>query len=269
MKNKSKNISESFEEYASRIKSIKTEQTSQIAAHAKSPLMPARQASTMSYGIDPQFQQLFTPRTQALLENFTGIEQKKILKFWYDITTCFGQGRVRQEFGDEPDRKLMSFAASLDMHSYKRLVDNIAERLAKGQEWPPSISVFETLTRTPTDKEILEARTNILTLKKPLSRVEQYISKRKSAKLRTLSEKYMVHEFKTLYLEAFEDVIIYDRDTYLDEKENEISHITNHIVKTEIDIKIDNMIKNKEMEKSTLGKRLDKLNELRKEKMKK
>lgn len=265
-------LSESFEEYLTRA-NVKNKLKQALVKNKTHSLDTLKRESTMSQEIKQNTEimnndlSLFSPRTQTLLKHFSGIEQRRILKFWHDMITCFGQGKIRQEFGDEPNRQLMIFGASLDGHSHQRLINNLEERLRKGQEWPPSIAVFETLTRTPTDKEILEARTNILTLKRPISRVEQYIGKRKSAKLRTLSEKYIEKDFKTLYLEAFEEVILCDRDTFLDKQEAEIVHATKNIEKTKLDIQIDEMIESGYKPIGQLGKRLDKLNKLRKEGM--
>ncbi|ATF09135.1 hypothetical protein [Candidatus Enterovibrio altilux] len=259
-------LSETFEAYCLRTQKMANSVVPSVNGAGSSMV------NNVSTGIQSRFnsfntynnESIFSQRTQRLLENFTGFEQKKILKFWYDIITFFGRGRVRYDFGDEPDRHLMSFAASLNEHSYARLINNLEERLKKGQEWPPSIAVFGALTRTPTDREILDARTNILTLGQPISRVEKYIAKRKSAKLRTLSEKFITQEFKILYVEAFEEVIINNRDKVLDKHEETIQTATAVAPKTKIDMKIDEMITNGLKPKGKIGEHLESINQLRK-----
>ncbi|MGF1738589.1 hypothetical protein [Photobacterium satsumensis] len=280
-----KNISETHAEYWNRIKSeLKApKQPDKSAAPTTSTPVPAQRqpaapavrgtapapasqpddASAVGFSADGQGVSGFTPKTQVMLDKYNGTSQKKIMQFWYDMNMNFGQSKVRQEFGDEPGERLMQFAASLDRNSYRRLKDNLDERLKKGQEWPPSFAVFKALKDTPTDREILEARTNILTLKKPVSRVEIYISKRKSAKLRTLSEKYIAEEFRTLYLEAFEEVEIYDRDIKLDERESAISEVTNNIPKSEMDKGIDDRVAHGYKLPGKLGETFDRIQSLR------
>ncbi|MGR5143649.1 hypothetical protein ACQKPX_18505 [Photobacterium sp. DNB23_23_1] len=280
-----KNISETHAEYWNRIKSeLKApkqsgkSETSALSApvpaqREREPAAPAVRATApvpqpddtgaISFSAEGQAVSGFSPKTQVMLDKYTGTSQKKIMQFWYDMNMNFGQSKVRQEFGDEPGERLMQFAASLDRNSYRRLKDNLDERLKKGQEWPPSFAVFKALKDTPTDREILEARTNILTLKKPVSRVEIYISKRKSAKLRTLSEKYIAEEFRTLYLEAFEEVEIYDRDIKLDERESAISEVTNNIPKSETDKDIDDRIAHGYKLPGKLGETFDRIQSLR------
>lgn len=245
--------SESCDEYLARIK----------ATYA--PSVPRSNAAKGPEQLE-QGGAIFSARTQELLTRFNGFEQKKVLKLWYDLTACFGQGRIRQEFGDEPDRHLIRLAIMLDENSHRRLMDNLNERLRKGQEWPPSIAMLEALSRTPTDKEILEARTNILTLKKPISRIEKYISKRKSAKLKTLSEKYITQEFKTLYLEAFEEVVFNDKDKLLDEEEKLIADATTLLPRTKFDTQLDDLIAQGYKPNNALNQRLMKLDALRKKK---
>ncbi|PSU31312.1 hypothetical protein [Photobacterium lutimaris] len=280
-----KNISETHAEYWNRIKSeLKApKQSDKSVTSASSASVPAQRqpaapairatvpapapqpddTSAISFSAESQGVSGFSPKTQVMLDKYNGTSQKKIMQFWYDMNMNFGQSKVRQEFGDEPGERLMQFAASLDRNSYRRLKDNLDERLKKGQEWPPSFAVFKALKDTPTDREILEARTNILTLKKPVSRVEIYISKRKSAKLRTLSEKHIAAEFRTLYLEAFEEVEIYDRDIKLDERESAISEVTNNIPKSEMDKDIDDRIAHGYKLPGKLGDTFDRIQSLR------
>ena len=280
-----KNISETHAEYWNRIKNElktptapekKTTSTSAPSVPAQSqPAAPAvrssapvaspqqDEAGAIGFTSGSQEASGFSSKTQMMLDKYNGTSQKKIMQFWYDMNMNFGQSKVRQEFGDEPGERLMQFAASLDRNSYRRLKDNLDERLKKGQEWPPSFAVFKALKDTPTDREILEARTNILTLKKPVSRVEIYISKRKSAKLRTLSEKYIAEEFRTLYLEAFEEVEIYDRDIKLDERESAISEVTNNIPKSDMDKDIDNRVAHGYKLPGKLGETFDRIQSLR------
>ncbi|MBM7038568.1 hypothetical protein [Vibrio ulleungensis] len=208
-------------------------------------------------------QKLFSAKTQLLLEQFSGVEQKKILKFWYEMTISFGS-KFRYEFGDEPDRHVMKFAAALNEQSYQRLKDNLDERLKKGQEWPPTVAALEALKDTPTDREILEARTNILTLKNPKSRVEKYIIDRKSAKLRTLSDMHIAKEFKTLYLEAFEEVLLHDFDTILDHQEQNNHSVVAKIEPTDLDRKIDSLAEQGYRPSGSLGERLERIEQLRK-----
>lgn len=278
-----KNISETHAEYWNRIKSELKAPKQPDKSAAPTPPAPAKSkpaapavrattpaatsqpgdASAVGFSAEGQGISGFSPKTQVMLDKYTGTSQKKIMQFWYDMNMNFGQSKVRQEFGDEPGERLMQFAASLDRNSYRRLKDNLDERLKKGQEWPPSFAVFKALKDTPTDREILEARTNILTLKKPVSRVENYISKRKSAKLRTLSEKHIAAEFRTLYLEAFEEVEIYDRDIKLDERESAISEVTNNIPKSETDKDIDDRIAHGYKLPGKLGETFDRIQSLR------
>ena len=276
-----KNISETHAEYWSRIKNeLKTAKPSEKSA-TPAPSVPAQSqpaapavrssapatkpddSGAIGFSVEGESASGFSPKTQMMLDKYTGTSQKKIMQFWYDMNMNFGQSKVRQEFGDEPGERLMQFAASLDRNSYRRLKDNLDERLKKGQEWPPSFAVFKALKDTPTDREILEARTNILTLKKPLSRVEIYISKRKSAKLRTLSEKYIAEEFRTLYLEAFEEVEIYDRDIKLDERESAISEVTSNIPKSDMDKDIDERVAHGYKLPGKLGETFDRIQSLR------
>lgn len=268
-----KNMSESFESYLTRVKAktgsspaTQKHQAPVISNQGQSPTTQASgQALSSDFSLSDSDLKLFSPKTQALMANFKGVEQKKILKFWYEMTLSFGQGKIRQEFGDEPDRHIMMFAASLTENSYNRLKDNLEERLKKGQEWPPSFAVFKTLKDTPTDREVLEARTNILTLKQPVSRVEIYIKQRKSAKLRTLSEKYIVEEFRTLYLEAFEEVILYDQDKTLNAQESEVQNAMGDGVKNKTDKRIDDMVASDYKLTGSLGGIMENIEKLRKQ----
>lgn len=265
--NKPKGVSESFDHYLSRVKQKASDPSQPSAAKPSQSRAPAKHKSeaSVSAQVDLTASELkiFSAKTQTLLSNFSGLEQKKILKFWYEMTLNFGQGKVRQEFGDEPDRHLMIFAASLDESGYRRLTDNLEERLKKGREWPPSFAVFKALKDTPTDREILEARTNILTLKKPLSRVETYISQRKSAKLKSLSERYMAEDFRTLYLEAFEEVILYNQDQTLNERENVVQNAMDNIKKTPTDQRIDELVASKYKLPGKLGEMVESIHQLR------
>ncbi len=227
--------------------------------------MPAQQSSeSRQVASSAPEQKLFSAKTQLLLEQFSGIEQKKILKFWYEMTISFGS-KFRYEFGDEPDRHVMKFAALLTEQSYQRLKDNLDERLKKGQEWPPTVAALEALKDTPTDREILEARTNILTLKKPQSRVEKYIVARKSAKLRTLSDMHIAKEFKTLYLEAFEEVMLHDFDTILDHQEQSNHNALAQFEPTDLDRKIDDLAEQGYQPSGNIGERLARIAKLRAE----
>ncbi|WP_407330745.1 hypothetical protein [Enterovibrio sp. 27052020O] len=267
-----KNMTESFEDYLRRAGDARAAALSQEAKQASMPSKRVESGRSVSAGqssgTNTPFTMpanIFSANTLGKMESFSGNEQKKILKFWYDMTACFGRGRIRQEFGDEPDNHLMRFAASLTADSYTRLKDNLEERLRKGQEWPPSIAVFESLTRTPTDKEILEARTNILTIGQPSSRVEKYIKSRKSAKLRTLSERNIAYEFRTLYIEAFEEVMLFDRDKLLDEQEAGIVDASANPERSRIDKIIDKCVEDGLTPQGPLGERLKQLNALRKQ----
>ncbi len=206
---------------------------------------------------------LFSPEMQAEFELYTGGEQRKIVTFWYELIKCYGQGKVRQEFGDEPSRHMMRFAAGIEKESYHRLMDNLKERILKGHEWPPSsIVILEKLSITPTDKEILEARTNLITIGKPITRVENYIHKRKQAKLKTLSERYMVNEFRILYLEAFQEVIFQNLDVTFDEKESQVVEATLGCVRSKHDRDIDEKLKRGYKPQGLLGERLARLSAL-------
>lgn len=227
--------------------------------------MPSQPNTSNDVSATGSEQKLFSAKTQLLLEQFSGLEQKKILKFWYEMTISFGS-KFRYEFGDEPDRHVMKFAASLNEQSYQRLKDNLDERLKKGQEWPPTVAALEALKDTPTDREILEARTNILTLKTPKSRVEKYIIARKSAKLRTLSDMHIAKEFKTLYLEAFEEVLLHDFDTILDHQEQNNESVVAKVEPTEMDKKVENLAQQGYQPGGSLGERLERIAQLRREK---
>ncbi len=206
---------------------------------------------------------LFSPEMQAEFERYTGGQQRKIVSFWYELIKCYGQGKVRQEFGDEPSRHMMRFAAEIEQESYHRLMNNLKERILKGHEWPPSsIVILEKLSITPTDNEILEARTNLITIGKPLTRVETYIHKRKQAKLRTLSEQYMVNEFRILYLEAFQEVIFQNLDLTFDEKESQVLEATLGCIRSKHDRHIDAKLKGGYKPQGLLGERLARLSSL-------
>ncbi len=272
---KPQHIGDSFDSYLQKKqhqKQANSQAPSSYSKQARSVSLPvyeqsqlASQTSSLKQsgsGLTSDEKKMFSHKTQLLLEQFSGVEQKKILKFWYEMTISFGS-KFRYEYGDEPNRHVMKFASQLDEFSYQRLKDNLDERLKKGQEWPPTVAALETLKDSPTDREILEARTNILTLKQPQSRVEKYLVRRKSAKLRTLSDQYLAKEFKTLYLEAFEEVVLHDYDVILDEKEHSNDNAKAQIQLTELDHKIATMAEQGIKPSGSLGERLARIEKLR------
>lgn len=103
-----KNMSESFESYLTRVKAktgsspaTQKHQAPIISNQGQSPTTQASgQALSSDFSLSDSDLKLFSPKTQALMANFKGVEQKKILKFWYEMTLSFGQGKIRQEFGD-------------------------------------------------------------------------------------------------------------------------------------------------------------------------
>ncbi|WP_375751753.1 hypothetical protein [Vibrio sp. HN007] len=162
----------------------------------------------------------FTDRTIERLSGFNNEQQIKIHRLWQEMMDLFSKPKIRQEFGDEPDMRFMTFASDLTKEQYERLMNNIYERLASGNEWPPAMKLLEMLIDTPTKAEIIKARQHLLVEGKPVNRVEKFIHKRRSGAIRNLSERYLEVEFASLYREAFTEVMINNLDIILDEKES-------------------------------------------------
>ncbi|TFH92167.1 hypothetical protein [Vibrio ouci] len=187
------------------------------------------------------FKALFSPKTEALLNNFSN-EQKLIIgKVWRDLLDLFGKGKLRQEFGDEPGSRFMLFATSLNSESYLRLIKNLTERLNDDKDWPPSLEKFNQLKDLPSEIEVQDARRRLLVEDIKLAdcnRVEAYIKKHKKTHLRALSERNLEIEFKRLYNNSFREVL-YDIDIAKDKQKEEVAKIVTQEARTAYDEKRD------------------------------
>ncbi|MDG3084616.1 hypothetical protein P7F88_00300 [Vibrio hannami] len=257
---------EDFSEYLQRRgKELKENQKSNMVANVSKPSSPQsyRPAEINPKTNAPKAQ--FTDRTVERLSGFSNEQQVKIHRLWQEMMDLFSKPKVRQEFGDEPDMRFMSFASELTKEQYERLMNNIYERLASGNEWPPAMKLLEMLIDTPTKSEIIKARQRLLVEDKPINRVEKFIKKRRSGAIRNLSERYLEVEFAALYREAFTEVMINNLDVILDEKESLVQVNINS--QPDIETPIDKMRNDFDLSslksQGKVGEKLDKiLNEI-------
>ncbi len=247
-KNKPRDIvelaKEDFQAYLARTsRDSKTALTTQGQAPAK----PQYHAPTKGKPpvVNPEtnsIKALFSPKTEALLNNFNEEDRLLIGKVWRDLLDLFGKGKLRQEFGDEPSSRFMLFATSLTQDSYTRLIDNLTERLNEDKDWPPSLERFKQLKDLPSELEVQNARRRLLVESIKLedcNRVEAYIKKHKKSHLRALSEKNLEAEFRRLYHSSFREVI-YNIDIAKDKQKEEVAQIVSLEHKTQHDINRDN-----------------------------
>ena len=209
------------------------------------------------------FKALFSPKTESLLNNFTDEQKRLIGKVWRDMLDLFGNGKLRQEFGDEPSSRFMVFATSLTQESYTRLINNLTERLNEDKDWPPSLERFKQLKDLPSELEVQDARRRLLIESiriEDCNRVEAYIKKHKKMHIRALSERNLEIEFKRLYQSSFRDVL-FDIDITKDKQQEEVSKIINQEHRTSNDVERDayQLTEEKLNRMGTVGDRLKRI----------
>ncbi|WP_373433515.1 hypothetical protein ACEO96_14925 [Vibrio anguillarum] len=203
----------------------------------------------------------FSSDLTQILSRYNGEQQRRIMGFFDKMLENFSN-QFTYLYGSEPDQEFAQFAADLELDELERIVQHLRERLLAGKEWPPALAMLKMLKDLPLNKEILEARHNILILKKPKSRVEKYIMQRKSSKIRSLSERHLAEEFKMLYISAFEEVQR-DYDLVL-EKQQEVSNVAVHSIEpTEIDKEIERRVREGITPNGKVGDMLNRINGLR------
>lgn len=181
-----------------------------------------------------------------------------ILQVWNMLMQAF-DSKLSYFFGDEPDARLMKFAASLTPAAYKRLEANLLERLDEDKEWPPSLIRLQQLANSPTKESTYNASMKLFhhpVPKKELDRVELYIKNYKMHEVRKLPERNFDSEFRRKYTLWFREVMLDDMDIKLEEKRNEInSYLENTEIK-ETDKLVNEKISNGDAFKNKFGSRI-------------
>lgn len=204
----------------------------------------------------------FSPTLLNTLNRYNGDQKRRIMWFFGEMVKNFST-QFTHIYGSEPDEDFAKFAADLEMKDFDRIVQHLRERLVAGKEWPPVPALLKIFKDLPLNEEILEARHNILVLKKPQNRTEKYIMKRKSSKIRSLSERNIAEEFRALYITAYEEVQR-DLDLILDVQQEKSNVALLSIQPTDIDKEVDRRVNAGIVPKGKIGERLSRIEKLRK-----
>lgn len=242
-----KDIGETFEEHLARKSKV------------------AKKISNTTHGVTKQRESgsenrgFLSPQVEQNLERYQDKQQKaQILQVWSMLMQAFGS-KFTYFFGDEPDSRFMSFAASLSHDGYKRLEANLYERLDENQEWPPSLVRLSQLADSPTKEMMYQARQKLFHNPVPsceLNRVELYIRRYKMSEVRNFSDRFFEAEFNRRYTQWFREVMLDDLDTQVEARQKTLSDNINTFTSTEHDRRREEKVTNGEAFDHPLGERI-------------
>ncbi|CAM4202974.1 hypothetical protein [Vibrio agarivorans] len=198
---------------------------------------------------------------QALEEYKKQGQSKQILKVWAMLLQAF-DSKMKHFFGEEPDVHFMKFAASLTAESYKRLEDNLLERLDEDREWPPSLVRLRQLANSPTKETMYKARQNLFHNPIPISeldRVELFIKRYKMKEVKSFSDRYFESEFNRKYTQWFREVVLDDMDIRLNEERERVQTYLDNEPVTENDRHREEMIASGEAFNNKFGEQILKM----------